>query len=126
MDNRASFEPAGAYTPDQLIAGNAHLLLARTVTLLAGAAYVRGAVLGKVTTSGKFTLSTSAADDGSEDPDVVLAETVDATGGDRQALIYSRGDFNSHAVTLGAGHTLAAVTEALRAKGIAILPSMPA
>lgn len=125
MENRASFETAGAYSPDQLIAGNAHLLVARTVTLLAGTAYVRGMVLGKVTASSKFTLSASAAADGSEDPDVVLAETVDATDGDRQGLIYSRGDFSSHAVTLGAGHTLAAVTEALRAKGIAILPSMP-
>lgn len=123
MDYKAKFADQGASPSDSLIAGNAHLLVARTVTVTGGK-YPRGALLGKITASGKHTLSASAASDGSEDVDLVLAEDVDASAGDKQALAYSRGDFAASAITLGAGHTLATVQEALRAKGITLLPVM--
>lgn len=48
MDYRAKVATEGTYTPDKLIAGNAHLLVARQVTLLAGTSYLRGHVLGKI------------------------------------------------------------------------------
>jgi len=119
---KASFKTEGVYTPDALIAGNAHLLVAKSVTIVSGQNLPRGAVLGKITTSGKYTLSASGANDGSQTPDLILAEAADASGGDKTALAYSRGDFAASALTLGTGHTAASITEALRAKGIAVLP----
>lgn len=126
MSYKAGFATEGTHVPDQLLAGNAHLLMARIVTLASGQNLARGTVLGKITASGKYTLSASAAADGSQAPDLVLAEDCDATGGDRQALAYLRGDFNANTLTLGAGHTIASISEGLRTKGVALLPSVSA
>ena len=106
------------------MAGNAHLLVGRKVTVLAGQVLARGAVLGLITASGKYKLSASAAADGSQTPDLILAEAVDATSADTTVLAYERGDFNSNALTLGAGHTVASVREGLRAKGITLLTAV--
>lgn len=119
---KASFSTDGTYQPDALIAGNAALLVGRKVTLLAGQNLARGAVLGKVTASGKYVLSASGASDGSQTPDLILAEPCDATAADKPVLAYARGDFAAGALTLGAGHTAASITEGLRAKGITLLP----
>lgn len=120
----AQFKTEGVYTPDALIAGNHHLLVGRKVTILSGQNVVRGAVLGKITSGGKYVLSLSASSDGSQTPDAVLGEDCDASAGDKQAMAYFRGDFNSAALTLGTAHTVASITEGLRAKGIAVLASM--
>lgn len=120
----ASFATEGTYSPDALIAGNHHLLVGRKVTILSGQNVVRGAVLGKVTASGKYVLSLTASADGSQTPDLILAEDCDASGGDKQAMAYARGDFNSNALTLGASHTVASITEGLRAKGITLVAGM--
>lgn len=127
MDYKAKFATEGTYSPDGLIAGNAHLLVGRKVTVASGAGVLpRGAVLGKITTGGKYLLSLSGASDGSQTPDLILAEAVDATSADVQALAYARGDFNANALTLGTAHTVASITEGLRAKGITILPAVAA
>lgn len=117
----ASFTTEGAFTPDALIAGNHHLLVGRKVTILSGQNRKRGDVLGKITASSKHVLSLSASADGSQTPDAILAEDCDASTGDKQAMAYFRGDFNATAVTLGASHTVASITEGLRVKGIALL-----
>lgn len=124
MDYQATFGTEGVVTHDALIAGNAHLLVGRKVTLAAGQNLVRGAVLGKVTASGKYVLSLSAAADGSQTPDLILAEDCNAAAADKSVLAYARGDFNSRALTLGAAHTVASITEGLRAKGITLLASI--
>lgn len=123
--NRASFTTEGSYTPVALVAGNAHLLVPRKVTIASGASLAAGAVLGKITASGKYKLSASAASDGSQTPDLILAEAVDASAADASGLAYARGDFAASALTLGAGHTVASITEGLRAKGITLLTDMP-
>jgi hypothetical protein len=120
----ASFKTEGTYVPDALIAGNAHLLVGRKGTILSGQNLVSGTVLGKITASGKYVKSLSASSDGSQTPDVILAEDCDASAGDKEALFYPRGDFNAGELTLGASHTVASITEGLRVKGIVILPSM--
>ncbi|MBX9818187.1 MAG: head decoration protein [Burkholderiaceae bacterium] len=120
----ASFATVGIYTPDALIAGNAHLLVARKVTLSSGQNLPRGAVIGKTTDTGEYVLSTAAATDGSQVPDLILAEAGNATGGDIELLAYERGDFLTCALTLGQGHTVASIKEGLRAKGITLLPAM--
>lgn len=121
---QADFQTAGTSTPDKLLAGNAHLLVGRKVTIASGQNLPRGAVLGKITASGKYILSLSAAEDGSQTPDLILAQTVDASAGDKQALAYARGDFGADGITLGTGHTLDTVTETLRGKGITLLPAI--
>lgn len=214
----ASFSST-TYTPDKLTAGNEHLLVARSITLIYGQNQVRGAVLGKISVgaassaaktggntgngtltmdattpvrpgakvgvysvrivaaalgggtfsvtdpdgfligdaavgstfdndikfataagdtdfivgdgfdvtvaagSNKYTLSVAASIDGSQTPDVILAEDCDASGGDKTAIAYFRGDFNENALTLGAGHTTASIREGLRAKGITLIPA---
>jgi hypothetical protein len=105
------------FSPDELIAGSTELR-ARKVTIKSGAAHVRGEVIGKITVGGKYILSAAAAGDGSEVPDLILAEDVDATGADKEAMAYVTGDFNERKLTLGAGHTVASITEGLRVKGI--------
>lgn len=110
-----------SYTPDNLIAGNADELVGEKITLISGQNLLRGAVLGKITASGKYTLSLSAAADGSETPDLVLAEDCNASGGDKQALAYSRGDFMAEKLILGASHTIASIKEGLRVKNIILI-----
>jgi hypothetical protein len=61
------------------------------VTLLEGTNYPLGAVLGQVTASGKFKLSTHSGSDGAQTAAAVLLEAVDATGGDRTGVIIKRG-----------------------------------
>lgn len=124
MDYQATFGTEGIVTHDALIAGNAHLLVGRKITVAAGQNLVRGAVLGKVTATGKYLLSLSAAADGSQTPDLILAEDCNAAAADKSVLAYARGDFNSRALTLGAAHTVASITEGLRAKGITLLASI--
>lgn len=120
----ANFETVGTLNNDALIAGNAHLLVGVKITVLSGQVQPRGAVMGKITTGGKYILSLSAATDGSETPDLVLAEAVDATAGDVPALAYARGDFISGALTLGTGHTIASISQGLRGKGITLLTAI--
>lgn len=120
MDYKTNFATEGTLTHDALIAGNAHLLVGRKVTIKSGQNLMRGAVIGK-DGNDKYLLSLAAASDGSQTPDLILAEACDATGGDTVALAYARGDFAAQALTLGTGHTVASITEGLRAKGITIL-----
>jgi hypothetical protein len=65
-----------------------------TVTLKAGTNYALGAVLGKITASGKYRLSPAAlvlGDEGAEVATAVLIEAVDATAGDKTGLVVARG-----------------------------------
>lgn len=124
--SKAEFRTEGTYAPDKLIAGNAHLLVGRKVTIISGQNLTRGAVLGKITASSKYNLSLSGAADGSQTPDLILAEDCNATSGDKVALAYARGDFNANALTIGTAHTVASITEGLRAKGITIIPAVAA
>jgi len=88
------------YTPDRLIAGD-YPLVTDEATILAGQTLSRGALLGKITASGKYQLCDSAASDGSEAPQAILAEDVDASGGDTVAPVYLSGAFNENAVIFG-------------------------
>ena len=110
--------------PDRLVASDGVGLLSEQITLLSGQNQVRGALLGKVTASGKYILSLSAAVDGSEVPVGVLAEDTDASAADVSTMAYVRGDFDENEITFGTGHTAASVREDLRAKGIQLIPSV--
>ncbi len=61
------------------------------VTLLAGTAYPTGAVLGKITASGKYTLSPATGADGAQVASAVLLYAVDATLADATGIVLARG-----------------------------------
>lgn len=109
------------YSPDKLIAGHqtTHDL---KVTVITGQNLVRGAVVGMITASGKYNLSLSAAADGSQTPVGILVDDTDATAADKEALIYTTGDFNQAALTLGAAHTLASIKAGLADRSIFLIP----
>lgn len=69
----------------------------------------------------RYKLAVAAATDGSHTPVAVLAADADATAADVDAMVYTRGDFNEDALVLGAGLTVAAVRDALRALGINLI-----
>jgi len=105
------------FTPDNLIAGDQNIIT-DPITVISGQTIVRGALLGKITASGKYNLSLSAAGDGSEVPVAIAAEAVDASGGDKVSVAYLTGEFNEDQVTYGTGHTKASTKAALRSLGI--------
>lgn len=117
MTRAEGFTNQGDYTPDNLLAGE-YPRIERLVTIAAGADLAKGAVLGRITASGKFKLSASASSDGSQTPDAILAEKASAAGADVQAVVYFSGEFNENALILGVGHTLDAVRLPLKAKSI--------
>ncbi|MBE7732167.1 head decoration protein [Devosia faecipullorum] len=86
-------------------------LISEPITILAGAGKLpRGAVLGKVTLTGKYVLSKAsvggvAVADGSQVPAVVLAHGVDASGAaDIKSAGYVHGQFIWQGLTVGEGH----------------------
>ena len=62
-----------------------------SVTLLSGAAYPVGAVLGRITASGKCKLATSGGTDGAQTAAAVLLYAVDATAADASGVVVMRG-----------------------------------
>lgn len=117
----ATYTQGAAFDPDDIVNGNHHLLVARNITLISGQNLTRGAVLGKITASGKYNLSLSAAGDGSQTPDLILAEDTDASGGDKVTIAYERGDFIEDRLTIGTAHTADSIREGLRDKGITLV-----
>ena len=61
------------------------------VTLLAGMPYPVGAVLGRITASGKYKLATSGGSDGAQTAVAVLLYAVDATLADATGIVVARG-----------------------------------
>ncbi|EEW24039.1 head decoration protein [Rhodobacter ferrooxidans] len=62
-----------------------------SVTLLQGMPYPVGAVLGRITASGKYKLATSGGADGAQTASAVLLYAVDATLADATGIIIARG-----------------------------------
>jgi len=92
-----------------------------------------GAVLGKVTATGKYKLSLSAASDGSQTPAAILMGGVDGSdsltlvsGTDAKAVVAVRGPVivAGEALTIGTGHTIATVKAALLAAGVLVETSL--
>lgn len=112
------------FAPDKLIAG-----LTQQVTwngtLISGQNLKRGAVVGKITSGGKLTLSLSASSDGSQVPYGVLLDDYDASGGDLANVgVIIKGEVNENALILGASHTLASIREGLRDQGLYLVPAI--
>lgn len=119
----ANFSDQGSITQDNLLAGE--YPRASVLATITDGSFARGTVLGKVTDDGTYTQALSASTDGSKVPCAILAETVDASSEDKQAVIYLTGEFNSAALIIGTGLTLATITDALRANSIFIKTNQP-
>ena len=93
-------------------------------TIAGGQSLPAGAVLGRITASGKLVLSVLAAGDGSQVPAYILPEPVNTfaadgvTALDMSLSVYVGGYFNAAALTFGAGQTIALCQEQLRAARI--------
>lgn len=85
------------------------------VTVISGQDLARGAVLGKITASGKVTIIDEGASDGSENFYAVLTEAVDASLGDVVGPAAIAGSFQEQALTVGGATVLADYKEAARA-----------
>lgn len=120
----SGFTDQGEYTPCNLLAGE-YPRIERIITIASGNTLTKGSILGRITASGKFILSASDASDGSESPDAILAETVDASAEDKQAVVYFSGEFNEYALVLGTGHTLDSIRAGLRLKNIFLRKNQP-
>jgi len=104
------------FAPNDLLVSDVPVIT-RNITLISGQNLKRGAVIGNITASDKYTLSLSASNDGSQAPGLVLAIDADASGGDLVTAAYASGAFDSTKLTLGAGHTAASVEAAFRKEG---------
>ena len=62
-----------------------------SVTLLEGTNYPVGAVLGRITASGKYKLATSGGSDGAQTAAAVLLYAVDASATDAIGVVVARG-----------------------------------
>ena len=110
----ASFATEGTYAPTQALLVGQDDTITRSITLISGQNLKRGALLGKITTGGKYTLSLNASSDGSQNPAVILAEDCDASAGDKVAIAYFAGTFDENVVIYGTGQTPANMREACR------------
>jgi hypothetical protein len=116
--NAGGVDNVGTYTPDALFDSDTET---RVRTIASGAGVLaRGTLLGKITASGKYVESLAASADGSEAPDAILLEPVDASAADVQAAVAIAGKFAAKGVIFGAGHTLASTEDVLRTKDIYI------
>jgi len=93
------------YSPDNLIAGNNPEPATDAGTLITGQNLARGAVLGRITASGKFTLAVDTAVDGSQTPVAILVHDIDATAADKACQVYIAGVFNNDELTWDASYT---------------------
>lgn len=125
MPQFAPGRASAPFSPDRLIASD-FPIVTRTETLVSGQTLQRGALLGKITASGKFKLSASAASDGSEVPCAILVDDVDASASDKLCGLYFAGEFDESQLIFGAGHTAASVRGVLRDVSIFLVTTMPA
>lgn len=100
------------YTPPNLIAGD-YPLVTEPEVIASGQDLQKGALLGRVTASGKLVLSATAAGDGSEKPIAVLTSALDTSGGDVEAPVYKTGIFHYSGLQVGAGWTKTSLRTAL-------------
>ena len=80
----------GRYTGEHLISEANGTRSRDVVTLISGQNLPPGAVLGKITASGKYTLLAPAATDGSEVAAAVLFAAVNASAADKAAVVNAR------------------------------------
>lgn len=74
----------------EFIVSEVNPMFREAITVLSGEVLKAGAVLGKITASGKYVEVDPAASDGSQAAAGVLFDNVDATGADKRAVALVR------------------------------------
>lgn len=97
-------------------------LISESYPIAQGTKFERGAVLGRVTATGEVKLSVVGAGDGSEVPFGIAGNSQEGT---ERATVYTRGSFNSRAISLGSGHSVESIRDGLRDLGIYLLEAEP-
>jgi len=116
------------YTPaDVLLAGSFPLDTSAGTLLDQNAVLPAFSLVGRITASGKLTLSAQAASDGSQVPVGVTIVEYPDTGADiPNVTFYRSGNFNFDALNLGAGWTLANLRVAVENSGVPLFFGQPA
>ncbi|WP_407156316.1 head decoration protein [Bradyrhizobium sp. STM 3557] len=117
----AKYQDEGSFITKTWALGH---MRARKVVIKQGQKLEEAAVLGKVTADSKYIKSLKAATDGSEVPDAIATEAVDATAGDVETIVFIAGEFDQDALVLGTGHTLGSVDAVFRTKSIWLVKPM--
>jgi len=105
----------GSVQPNTLFAGTEVPALTTSIVIASGEGELNvGAVIGVMTADGKGKLVDGTATDGSEVAKYVLAEPIDATDADVEAVVYKTGIFNFDALYVASGDTVDAHAEELR------------
>lgn len=118
------FTDQGSITPQNLIAGE-FPRVSRTVTVTGNGILPIGSVLGCIDQDGRYQLSVASAEDGSQVPDAILAETIGLNSGDQQAVVYFSGEFNAFALHLGEGHSIDSLRTHFRRCSIFLRQNQP-
>lgn len=120
--------PASAKTVDSIVFNPLRLpginVSTMAYIIIGGQQLPTGAVLGRITASGKLTLCVAAAGDGSQVPHSITPHPINTFAADNvtpldaYAAVYVKGYFNETALYLGTGLVLANVKEQLKDIGI--------
>jgi len=102
MPSYAQARPAGAFILTELD----RYLSRKTVTLAAGNNLIVGAVIGKLSATGKYGPYTPGANDGLETAKAILIYAVDASAGDAEAQVIAlNANVNGHELEWGSATT---------------------
>lgn len=94
------------YPADNLFVTSNVPVESEEMTILTGqGTLTRGSVVGKITASEKGKLVDDAQTDGSQNVYAILAEDVDTSDGDVQAVVYLSGAYNVNSLTFGGDDT---------------------
>lgn len=105
----------GSVQPNTLFAGTEIPALTTSITIASGQGELGvGAVIGVVTVNGKGKLVNKTSTDGSEVARYVLAENIDATNSDVEAVVYKTGIFNYDVLYVAEGDAVEDHAEELR------------
>lgn len=94
------------HVEDNLVAGSTPPIATNDATLITGQNLVRGAVVGRITASGKITECDNTAVDGSDVPIGIMVHAIDATAADKNAQIYVAGAFRKSEISWHASFNL--------------------
>jgi hypothetical protein len=104
----------GRYAGEFIVSEGNGRISRETITVLSGQNLQAGAVLGKVTASGKYKALDPAAADGSQSAAVILYEAVDASAADAEGVAVVRlAEVNAAELVWPAGITSGQKTTAL-------------
>ena len=116
MNYEPGYREVSSYKHENIIAGN-FPLLTETVTIAAGQSLKKGAVLGK-NGDGEYVLSTSAVEDGSQNPVRILATDCTTTDKSKDSIAYRTGRFRATKLQYGEGHSFESVKDSLELRSI--------